>query len=90
MASSCQPVLSGIFANNQYKPSIRYKESEQARDEPPASDWGARQPPTLSNLEVMEFDVEPATGPDPLADWRAPYHNYLLGEVLSTDKMEAR
>ena len=38
----------------------------------------------------MELNEDPAIEPDPLADWRAPYLDYLLREVLSTDKMEAR
>jgi hypothetical protein len=38
----------------------------------------------------MELDLEPATGPDPSADWRAPYVDYLQREVLPTDKTEAQ
>ena len=37
---------------------------------------------------VMELDEDPATKPDPLADWRMPYLNYLLYEALSMDKTE--
>jgi len=42
-----------------------------------------------SDPEVMELDEDPAIEPNPLADWRMPYLNYLLHEALATDKMEA-
>ena len=42
-----------------------------------------------SDPEVMELDEDPVTEPDPLANWRTPYLDYLLRKVLSTDKMEA-
>ena len=38
----------------------------------------------------MELDEDPVAEPDPLADWRMPYLNYLLREALSTNKTEAR
>ena len=38
----------------------------------------------------MELDEDLAVKPDPLADWRTPYLDYLLYEVLLVDKMEAQ
>ena len=38
----------------------------------------------------MERNDDLATKPDRLADWRTPYINYLIREVLPTDKMEAQ
>ncbi|XP_066341211.1 uncharacterized protein [Miscanthus floridulus] len=39
---------------------------------------------------LMEIDVDLATELDPPADWRMPYLDYLLQEVLLAEKMEAR
>ena len=39
---------------------------------------------------VMEIDVDLAAEPDPPIDWRMPYLDYLLWEVLPADKTEAR
>ena len=38
----------------------------------------------------MELDEDLVTEPDPLANWRMPYLDYLLREALSMDKTEAR
>ena len=56
----------------------------------PTPGSGADQPSAPPDLEVMELDVDLVAELDPLADWRMPYLDYLLCEVLPTDKMEAR
>ena len=88
MASGQEPVLTGIFTSNQHKASVRYEEPEQADDGPSALGSGANQPSAPSDPEVMELNEDPVTEPDPLADWRMPYLDYLLPEALSMDKME--
>ena len=85
-----EPVSTGIFADDQYKPSVCYEEPEQTDNRLPALGSGANQPSAPSDLEVMELDEDPAIELDPLDDWRMPYIDYLLREALLTDKTEAR
>ena len=81
-ASGREPVLTGVFASDQHKPSVCYAGSEWADDDP--SDLAMRaDPPTASfDPEVMELEEDPAAEPDPPNDWRTPYLNYLLRDTL--------
>ena len=38
---------------------------------------------------MEESDGDLAIGPNPLPDWRVPYHDCLICEVLLMDKTEA-
>ncbi|XP_066319449.1 uncharacterized protein [Miscanthus floridulus] len=89
-ASYREPVLMGVFANDQHKPSVRYEGSEQASDGPPILGLGADQSSAPSGPEVMELEEDPAIEPDPLVNWRTPYLDYFLRDALPTDKIEAR
>ncbi|XP_066351414.1 uncharacterized protein [Miscanthus floridulus] len=80
----------GVFASDLYKPSVRYEELEQIGDGPPALGSGANQLVAPSDPKVMELDEDLAIEADPLADWRTPYLDYHIREVLPMDKMEAR
>jgi hypothetical protein len=103
MASSREPVATGVFASNQHQPSIRYEEPEQAdlglhvsglgassNNQHLASRSEANPPTGLPYPEVMDIDKEPPARPDPLPDWRVPYLDCLVRETLSVDKTEAR
>ena len=68
MASGREPVPMGIFASDQYKPSVRYEEPERTGSRPLTLGSGADQPSAPPDLEVMELDVDPVVEPDPLVD----------------------
>ena len=63
-----EPMLTGVFASNQYKPSVHYEEPDQAGYGPPALGLGANQPLAPSDPKVIELDEDPTIEPDPLAD----------------------
>jgi hypothetical protein len=90
VASSQEPIPTGIFASDQHKPSIHYEKLGQTSNEPPALGSGADQPSAPFDPKVMELDEELVAEPNPPTDWRTPYLDCLIRKVLPADKMEAR
>ena len=68
MVSGREPVPTGVFTSDQYKPSICFEEREQTGDRPPTLGSGADRPLAPSDPKVMELDEDPMAEPDPLAD----------------------
>jgi hypothetical protein len=81
MASSRDPVPASVFASDQHKPLVRFEETGQASNEPPASGSrtgdanksltsgsGTDLSTTLPDPEVMEIDEDAKVEPDPPAD----------------------
>ena len=88
-ASGWEPVSVGVFASDQHKPLVHYEGSERADDGP--SDLAPRaDPPTaLFDLEVIELEGDPAAESNHPNNWRTLYLDYLLYDILPTDKTEA-
>ena len=68
MASSREPVPTGIFASNLHKPLVQYEEPEQIDIEPSVLGSGADRPSVPSDLKVMELVKDPVAEPDPPTD----------------------
>ena len=68
IVSGREPVPTGVFTSDQYKPSVHYEEPEQTGDRPSTLGLGVDQPLAPHNLEVMELDTDPVAEPDHLAD----------------------
>ena len=67
MAFGQEPVLMGVFASDQHKPSVRYEEQGHTENELLALGSGADRPPAPSNPKVIELDKDLVVEPDPLA-----------------------
>ena len=67
-ASGREPVPMGVFASDQYKPSVCYEGSKQGGAGPSNLGPGVDQSPAPSGPEVMELEEDPAIEPDPLVD----------------------
>ena len=78
MASSQEPVPTGIFASDLHKPSVQYEEPEQTGTEPPVLGLGADRPSVPPDLEVMELVKDLVVEADPPTNWRTPYLYCLL------------
>ncbi|XP_066351518.1 uncharacterized protein [Miscanthus floridulus] len=89
-ASGREPVPTGVFSSDQHKPSVHYEGPAWTNDGPSDLALGADQPMALSDPEVMELEEDPTTDPDPWDDWRILYLDYLLCDMLPTDKIEAQ
>ena len=68
MAFGLEPVPMGIFASDQYKPSVHNEEPKQASDGSPTLGSGANEPLAPFDPKVMELDKDPAIEPNPLAN----------------------
>jgi len=67
-ASGREPVLTGIFASDQHKPSIRNEGSEQGGNGSSNPGPRADQPSASSGPKVMELKEDPTIEPDPLVN----------------------
>ena len=89
-ASGREPVPTGVFTNDQHKPSVCYEGPKWANDGPSNPALGADLLTAPPDPEVMELEEDPAAEPDPLDNWRTLYLDYLLHDTLSADKTEAQ
>jgi hypothetical protein len=76
-----------VFISDLYKPSVNYGKPEQEDDQPPKPTWASDppkglDPPSIPEPEVM--DVERLDHVDE-PDWRIPYLECLVQEVLPLD-----
>jgi hypothetical protein len=79
MVSGQEVVPTGIFANDQYKPSISYLESDRDGVEPlPAMMEVGLDPTPADEAEAMDIKPDLAIRDEPMPDWRIPYLKYLI------------
>src|SRR5579859_2013621 len=81
LGSSRDPVPTGVFVNDQYKPSAQLGPDFEHPSDPTSRPAGDVIPdPAHSEAQVMLID----------ADWMGPYADYLLRDILPQDKTEAK
>jgi ribonuclease HI len=87
IASRREAVPIGVFANDLYKPSVSYPGSGQDGVEPPPVTMEVGFDPTPGNeAEAMDIEPDLAMRDELMPDWRIPYLEYLIREVLPADK----
>jgi hypothetical protein len=90
LASGQAPVPTSVIANDLYKPSVTYQWLAQDGSELPTLASVADLTLVLTDPNIMQIKDELDIGPDPLMDWRIPYLDCLVHDVLPTDRTEAR
>jgi hypothetical protein len=90
LASSRALVPTTVIASDLYNPSVTYQWSVQDGSELPTLASGADLTLVPTDPDITQIKDEPDTGPDPLMDWRIPYLDCLVHDVLPTDRTEAR
>jgi hypothetical protein len=90
LASSRAPVPTSVIASDLYKPSVTYQWLAQDDSELPTLASVADLTLVPTDPDIMQIKDELDTGPDPLIDWRIPYLDCLVHDVLPTDRTEAR
>jgi hypothetical protein len=90
MGSGREAVPTGVFVNNLYKPSVGYPGSDRDGVKPsPVTTETDLNPTPVDEAEAMDIEPDLAMRDEPMPDWKIPYLEYLIREVLSVDKMEA-
>lgn len=94
MVSRREPVPAGVFASDQHKPSVQYEEPGGVASEASAPKPGANPSPLRADSPhtpvAAQVGHDTTNDYDPQTDWRMPYLDCLIREMLPADKTEAR